>query len=229
MKFPISEQIRRIHPPPISEVKGWLAGAKPDLPLIDLCQAVPDFVGILREILSFWTHRKVECLPEFAGVLEQEGRRAIDRDGLVVGRQALQAKRAGDRAGGHRGEGAARGDHQSRKSGTGPQDLPLGIQRDFPARRSAKQCQRKKREVLNLDLRLHAGILGIFPQPDKKLSLQEEAVAKCKKRPLCLMPRSMLRLSCWRDARSTSLHRSDHNLKISLPFRGSGRNDRRFV
>ena len=43
MKFPISEQIRRIHPPPISEVKGWLAGAKPDLPLIDLCQAVPDY------------------------------------------------------------------------------------------------------------------------------------------------------------------------------------------
>ena len=43
VKFPISEQILRVHPPPISEVKGWLAEAEPGLPLIDLCQAVPDY------------------------------------------------------------------------------------------------------------------------------------------------------------------------------------------
>jgi aspartate/methionine/tyrosine aminotransferase len=43
MKFPISAHIGRIHPPPISEVKGWLADAKSGLPLVDLCQAVPDY------------------------------------------------------------------------------------------------------------------------------------------------------------------------------------------
>ena len=43
MKFPVSENIRKVHFPPISEVKGWLAGAAPGLPLIDLCQAVPDY------------------------------------------------------------------------------------------------------------------------------------------------------------------------------------------
>ena len=43
MKFPISDHIRKVHFPPISEVKGWLAGALRDLPLIDLCQAVPDY------------------------------------------------------------------------------------------------------------------------------------------------------------------------------------------
>ena len=43
MKFPISRHIAGVHPPPISEVKGWLAGANPELPLIDLCQAIPDY------------------------------------------------------------------------------------------------------------------------------------------------------------------------------------------
>jgi aspartate/methionine/tyrosine aminotransferase len=43
MKFPVSHHIAAVHPPPISEVKGWLADRQPDLPLIDLCQAVPDY------------------------------------------------------------------------------------------------------------------------------------------------------------------------------------------
>lgn len=45
MKFPISDQIRSVHFPPISEVKGWLAHREPDdpRPLVDLCQAVPDY------------------------------------------------------------------------------------------------------------------------------------------------------------------------------------------
>lgn len=43
MKFPVSELIERVHPPPISEVKGWLAQANPKLALIDLCQAIPDY------------------------------------------------------------------------------------------------------------------------------------------------------------------------------------------
>lgn len=43
MQFPVSDLIRGVHPPPISEVRGWLAAADPALPLIDLCQAVPDY------------------------------------------------------------------------------------------------------------------------------------------------------------------------------------------
>ena len=43
MKFSVNDHILKVHLPPISEVKGWLAGASPDLPLIDLCQAVPDY------------------------------------------------------------------------------------------------------------------------------------------------------------------------------------------
>ena len=43
MKFPVSQQIERVHPPPISEVRGWLAEAPPALRPIDLCQAVPDY------------------------------------------------------------------------------------------------------------------------------------------------------------------------------------------
>jgi len=43
MRFPISPLIGRVHPPPISEVRGWLAESQPALPLIDLCQAVPDY------------------------------------------------------------------------------------------------------------------------------------------------------------------------------------------
>ncbi|WP_026841386.1 aminotransferase [Citrifermentans bremense] len=43
MRFPVSPQIAGVHPPPISEVKSWLAGAPAGLPLIDLCQAIPDY------------------------------------------------------------------------------------------------------------------------------------------------------------------------------------------
>jgi aspartate/methionine/tyrosine aminotransferase len=43
MRFPISQLIQRVHQPPISEVRGWLAEAKQGLPLVDLCQAVPDY------------------------------------------------------------------------------------------------------------------------------------------------------------------------------------------
>jgi hypothetical protein len=48
MKFPISEQIRSIHFPPISEVKGWLAAAAPELSLIDLCRYDEAKKGLLR-------------------------------------------------------------------------------------------------------------------------------------------------------------------------------------
>ena len=44
MNFPVSPHILAVHPPPISEVKEWAARRQnPHLPLIDLCQAVPDY------------------------------------------------------------------------------------------------------------------------------------------------------------------------------------------
>lgn len=54
MKFAISDQIRAVHAPPISEVKGWLAGREPDptRPLIDLCQAVPDYAPA-RQMIDY--------------------------------------------------------------------------------------------------------------------------------------------------------------------------------
>ena len=44
MNYAVSDLIGKVHFPPISEVKGWLA-SRPidDPPLIDLCQAVPDY------------------------------------------------------------------------------------------------------------------------------------------------------------------------------------------
>lgn len=43
--MPVSAHIRQIQPPPITEVKGWLAGRQfpADKPLVDLCQAIPDY------------------------------------------------------------------------------------------------------------------------------------------------------------------------------------------
>ena len=58
MKFPVNPHILNVHFPPISEVKGWLAGVPPDVPLVDLCQAVPDYAPApeltryLRECLA---------------------------------------------------------------------------------------------------------------------------------------------------------------------------------
>ncbi len=45
MKFAISPRIQAVHFPPISEVRQWAASywASPERPLIDLCQAVPDY------------------------------------------------------------------------------------------------------------------------------------------------------------------------------------------
>ncbi|MDY0267774.1 aminotransferase [Trichloromonas sp.] len=45
MHFAISPHIEKVHFPPISEVKGWIAGREfpAEKPLVDLCQAVPDY------------------------------------------------------------------------------------------------------------------------------------------------------------------------------------------
>ena len=60
MKFDISSHIRAVHFPPISEVRGWAASyfVTPERPLIDLCQAVPDYppapelVAYLRRVVD---------------------------------------------------------------------------------------------------------------------------------------------------------------------------------
>lgn len=45
MSFPLSPALAAIHPPPITEVKSWIAGRTfpVEKPLIDLCQAIPDY------------------------------------------------------------------------------------------------------------------------------------------------------------------------------------------
>ena len=45
MRYSVSPHIAGVHFPPISEVRRWAQerGGRPDLPLIDLCQAVPDY------------------------------------------------------------------------------------------------------------------------------------------------------------------------------------------
>lgn len=43
MKFPISRMIEQVHFPPISEVRRWIAESTCKLPVVDLCQAVPDY------------------------------------------------------------------------------------------------------------------------------------------------------------------------------------------
>lgn len=44
MSYRINTSVAAVHPPPITEVLGWLGGRKdPGLPLIDLCQAVPSY------------------------------------------------------------------------------------------------------------------------------------------------------------------------------------------
>lgn len=54
MRFVVSPHIEQVHFPPISEVKGWIAGrAFPaERPLVDLCQAVPDYPPA-RELTDF--------------------------------------------------------------------------------------------------------------------------------------------------------------------------------
>lgn len=45
MSFPLSSALAAIHPPPITEVQSWIGGRTfpPERPLIDLCQAIPDY------------------------------------------------------------------------------------------------------------------------------------------------------------------------------------------
>lgn len=60
MSFPLSPALAAIHPPPITEVKSWIAGRSfpPEKPLIDLCQAIPDYppAEALLEVLTPLLH-----------------------------------------------------------------------------------------------------------------------------------------------------------------------------
>lgn len=51
MRFSLNEHVKAVHPPPIGEVRGW-AKQRPDdaAPLIDLCQAIPDYAPPLELI-----------------------------------------------------------------------------------------------------------------------------------------------------------------------------------
>ncbi|OGR30387.1 MAG: aminotransferase class I and II [Desulfuromonadales bacterium GWC2_61_20] len=75
MKFSVSPHIEQVHFPPISEVKTWIAGRTfpQERPLIDLCQAIPDYppapqlIDHLRSLLDDPTVAKYspdEGLPE---------------------------------------------------------------------------------------------------------------------------------------------------------------------
>jgi hypothetical protein len=58
MTFPVSDLIRAVHTPPITEVREWLAASRSSLPAVDLCQAVPDYppaaelVDYLRQVVA---------------------------------------------------------------------------------------------------------------------------------------------------------------------------------
>ena len=60
MTFPLSPALAAIHPPPITEVKSWIAGRSfpPEKPLIDLCQAIPDYppAEAMLEVLTPLLH-----------------------------------------------------------------------------------------------------------------------------------------------------------------------------
>jgi aspartate/methionine/tyrosine aminotransferase len=70
--FPIAAQICAIQFPPISKVKGWLAGHEfsSERPLVDLCQAVPAYPPA-AELTAYL--QKVVAEPETARYAPDEG------------------------------------------------------------------------------------------------------------------------------------------------------------
>ncbi len=106
MNFAISPQIENVHFPPISEVRLWAAerGDVPDRPLIDLCQAVPDYPPA-KELTDYMAtmlpdpltarYTPDEGLPEVREALAARYRRiygaAIDKDNICLTIGASQA------------------------------------------------------------------------------------------------------------------------------------------
>jgi aspartate/methionine/tyrosine aminotransferase len=106
MKYSLSPHIANVHFPPISEVRLWAAqrGVVPGRPLIDLCQAVPDYPpadDLLAQLALFpadpLTARYTpdEGLPEVREALAARYRRiygaVIDKDNLCLTVGASQA------------------------------------------------------------------------------------------------------------------------------------------
>lgn len=59
MRYSVNPALTAVHPPPITEVLGWLSGKQNhDLPVIDLCQAVPSYtpaasmIGHMKDLLD---------------------------------------------------------------------------------------------------------------------------------------------------------------------------------
>ena len=85
MSILISPNLTAVHPPPIGEVAGWRQLAPPELPVIDLCQAVPNYppapgmIAHLQQLLfdpQMSRYSPDEGLPEVrAAVCARYGRR----------------------------------------------------------------------------------------------------------------------------------------------------------
>jgi len=106
MNYAVSPQIAAVHFPPISEVRLWAAerGALPGKPLIDLCQAVPDYppadeltekmASLLADPLTS-RYTPDEGLPEVREALAARYRRiygaALDRENVCLTVGASQA------------------------------------------------------------------------------------------------------------------------------------------
>lgn len=106
MSFPIAPDIAAVHFPPISEVRLWAAQRREqsDLPLIDLCQAVPDYPPAqeLTELMAQLVAAPLtarytadEGLPEVREALAARYRRiygaVLDRDNICLTVGASQA------------------------------------------------------------------------------------------------------------------------------------------
>ena len=106
MSYALSPQITSVHFPPISEVRLWATarGTVPGTPLIDLCQAVPDYppadelIGQMATLLAdplTARYTPDEGLPEVREALAARYRRiygaALDRENICLTIGASQA------------------------------------------------------------------------------------------------------------------------------------------
>ena len=101
MKYAVSLQLAAVHSPPISEVRLWAAerGDNSAVPLIDLCQAVPDYAPAqeLTEYLA--TLLKEPLTARYSPVASERPSKRLPRSGrrkellLAGGKLAAQEGR----------------------------------------------------------------------------------------------------------------------------------------
>ena len=79
MRFSLNDYVKAVHDPPISEVRGWLSSrTSAGLPVVDLCQAVPDYLPA-PQLMAF-----------MHGALEEPGSSRYSPDeGLAEVREAV--------------------------------------------------------------------------------------------------------------------------------------------